>query len=432
MNKLLATIFFFSLLAACASATSLFERTFAEMGYSDFAVEGAQQTGCQNIQFILPDIDMEPGTGKLYPIASLGFELHPIQEGIIDLNISLNGELIAQLDAEDLRCGEEPPGKPRHNMCWHRLWLPEGTSNPLVENTLRVCIGTGDSITRITMSSQSKIGLYQTADFRSESAFRVEAEKTRLVIGEKTKITMLIHNQGSAAADVEVQYARPVAEDKPAFSVVEGKNYFEGSIDAGEQKEITYIIKPRKAIQMTMPPAIIYYKNEFGEQTSKFSNLVTLQVREPDRKVEVFLAKGKETATVGQTIELQLAVKNIGSDPLFDLSVETTLPEGLSFAAEPEKEIIALPPNQMQLLSFSVISSSEGRFQIGCKIIYTDLNAEESSCQDSVVVFQQPGISPMIYGGIGLALIAVIVFIYFNLEEITGIKNRFKKTKAEK
>ena len=424
MNKLLTTIFFFSLLAASASAASLFERTFAEMGYSDFAVEGAEQAGCHNIQFIFPTFDIGPNSGKAYPIASLGFGLHPVQEGIIDLNISLNEEMIAQLDAEDLRCSD--------GMCWHRLWLPEEKVSWVAENALRVCIGTGNSITRIVLSGQSKIGLYQTADFRSKSAFRVQAEKTELVIGEKTKITILIHNLGSAAADVNVQFARPVAEDKPAFSVVEGKNYFVGSIDAGEQKEITYIIKPRKAIQMTMPPAIIYYKNEFGEQESKFSNLVTLQVREPERKVEVFLAKGNETALVGQAIELQLAVKNVGSDPLFDLSVETTLPEGLSFAAEPEKEIIAQPPNQMQLLSFSVISNTEGRFPIGCKIVYTDLNAEESSCQDSVVVFQQPGISPMVYGGIGLALIAVIVFIYFNLEEIAGIKNRFKKSGEKK
>ncbi len=422
MNKLLSIIFFFSLLAASASAATLFERSFAEMGYSNFAVEGAQQTECQNIQFIFPTFDITGG--KAYPIASLGFELHPVQEGIIDLNISLNGELIAQLNVKDLRCSE--------GICWHRLWLPEEKVQWISENALRVCIGTGDSITRIVLSGQSKIGLYQTADFRSESAFRVEAEKTQLVIGEKTKITILIHNEGSAAADVNVQFARPVAEDKPAFSVVEGKNYFQGSIDAGEQKEITYIIKPRKAIQMTMPPAIIYYKNEFGEQEQKFSNLVTLRVREPERKVEVFLAKGNETALVGQAIDLQLAVKNVGSDPLFDLSVETMLPEGLSFSAEPEKEIIALPPNQTQLLSFSVVSNKEGTFPIGCKIVYTDLNAEESSCQDSVVVFQQPGISPMIYGGIGLALIAVIVFIYFNSEEIKGVKNRFKKSEEKK
>ncbi len=421
MNKLLATIFLFSLLAASASAAPLFERTFAEMGYGNFAVEEAEQTGCQNLQFILPELKT---TVRTYPIASLGFELHPVQEGIIDLNISLNGELIAQLDAEDLRCNE--------GICWHRLWLPEEKGEWIAENALHACIGTGNSITRIVLSNQSKIGLYQTADFRSKSAFRVEAEKTQLVIGEKTKIKISIHNQGSAAAGVEMKFARPVAEDKPAFSVVEGKNYFEGSIDAGEQKEIAYIIKPRKAIQMTLPPAIIYYKNEFGEQESKFSNLVTLQVREPERKVEVFLVKGKETAIVGQAIDLQLAVRNVGRDPLFDLSVETTLPAGLSFAAEPEKEIIALPPNQTQLLSFSVISSSEGRFPIGCKIVYTDLNAEESKCQDSYIVFQQPGISPMIYGGIGLALIAVIVFIYFNLGEIKGVKNRFKKSEAEK
>ena len=57
----------------------------------------------------------------------------------------------------------------------------------------------------------------------------------------------------------------------------------------GETVEISYVVKPRVPVHMTLPPAIVYYENEFGEQEAKFSNLVSLDVRQPERKIEAFI-----------------------------------------------------------------------------------------------------------------------------------------------
>ncbi len=399
MSKLILICFVAFLLLPAASGESLFERSFAEMGYEDFLVEGAQKRGCQPLLFLYPDnIDIQGE--EIYPIASVGIELGPVKQGKIDVNVSLNGKDIADLDIGDFKGNE--------GVYWERLALPKSLLQE-EENTLKLCLGTGNSITSILLSGESKVGLYKLADFSAEDAFKVFAEKPQLVIGEKTKITILLHNRGSASATTRIEYARPIAEDKNAFSVVEGDAYFTGVVEAGQEVQISYVVKPRVAAYMTLPPAIVYYENGFGELESRFSNLVSLNVREPERKIEAFIVKEEEAALVGQLIEMRLAVKNVGSDPLYDLSLEiyseTTI-------AQEQKESASIMPKETRYLPFTVGSLEAGKFPIGCTVTYTDLNVSESHCKDSFALFKQPAIDPAIYAGLALVVIAVIVYLY--------------------
>jgi hypothetical protein len=268
---------------------------------------------------------------------------------------------------------------------------------------------TGNSITRILLSDESKIGLYKTADFSGKSDFQMVAEKTDLVIGEKTTISIILHNDGSDLTAAEIKFARPLAEDKNAFSVVEGDTYFTGIIKAGETKEISYVIKPRIATQMTLPPAIVYYKNEFGETEQKFSNLVTLRVREPERKVEAFIVKNSESTLVGQPVQMTVAIKNVGRDPVYDLSLDMQSNADLS---QNETEIGTLMPKETKYLPFTAMSSMAGNYPIGCTVTYNDANIVESKCLNSFVEIVQQGISPAIYIGIILIAVALIVYIY--------------------
>ena len=275
MNKCFFAILIAFMALPLASGETLFERNFGEMGYETLVIEGAEETGCQEIKFIYPgNIDFLDQ--EIYPIASLGVEFWPVQEGKMDANSFLNGQEISGTGIDDFKCLE---GK-----CWERIALPKETLKK-EENVLRMCLGTGNSITKITLLNESSVGLYKTADFSEENSFTMKAEKTDLVIGEKTEIKILLHNQGSASTQTEIKFARPLAEDKNAFSVVEGDTYFEGEIEAGEEIEITYVVKPRMAAHMTLPPAIVYYKNAFGEEEAKFSNLVSLNIREPERQL---------------------------------------------------------------------------------------------------------------------------------------------------
>ncbi len=399
MNKWIFLILILLFTSPMAFGETVFERSFGEMGYENFLVEGAEETECFEAEFLYPqNIAIE--SDEIYPIASIGIEIGPIRTGKIDVNAFLNEEQIAEIDLEDFKCSE---GK-----CWERLALPKDLLLE-EENSLQICLGTGNSITSIMLDENSGIGLYKTADFSEDNAFITEAEKTDLVRGEKTTIKILLHNQGSAATNVKIEFARPLADDKNAFSVVEGDTYYTGEIGAGQEIELEYVVKPRRAVHMTLPPAIVYFENAFGETESKFGNLVELDVREPERKIEAFVVKEVENAMVGQSIEMKLAVKNVGNDPLYSLSINIESDADIS---QQETEIDILQPKETKYLNFTISSSNPGKFPIGCTITYTDVNVSESKCQNSFAEFVQPEINPIIYIAIIFAIIAIIIYIY--------------------
>ena len=146
------------------------------------------------------------------------------------------------------------------------------------------------------------------------------------------------------------------------------------------------------AVHMTLPPAIVYFENPFGEIESKFSNLVELDVREPERKIEAFVVKKRETSPVGTPIEMRLAVKNAGNDSLYSLSINI---ESEAEISQLEKNIEVLQPKETKYLNFTISSNNPGKFPIGCTITYTDVNVSESKCQNSFAEFIQPEINPM-------------------------------------
>ncbi len=399
MNKwiFLALLMLFSV--PVVSGETVFERSFGEMGYESLLVEGPRQTECFEAEFLYPkDIAVE--SDEIYPIASIGMEIGPVQEGKIDVNAFLNSKEIANLTLEDFKCSEEK--------CWERLALPKDLLLE-EENSLQICLGTGNSITSIMLDKNSGIGLYKAADFSEESAFSTAAEKTDLVKGEKTTIKILLHNLGSAATNVKVEFARPLAEDKNAFSVVEGNTYYTGEIAPDQEIKLEYVVKPRRAVHMTLPPAIVYFENPFGETESKFSNLVELNVREPERKIEAFVVKEEETSSIGSPIEMKLAVKNVGNDPLYSLSTSI---ESEAEISQLEKTIEVLQPKETKYLQFSINSSKPGKFPIGCTITYTDANVSESKCQNSFAEFVQPEINPIIYIAIAFIIIAIGIYLY--------------------
>lgn len=396
------------LFAGSGSAKTLFERSFAEMGYADFAVEGPAQSACTQVRFLLPT-DVNVGSPAVYPILSVGANFYPVLEGAADINASLNGRRIAGLKADDFLCSE--------TACWKRIVLPKESLHAQEENTLDFCVGTSNSITKTVLAGDSMVGLYNTADFEAKGAFVTSAEKESLVIGEKTKITVVLHNEGSASAFAEVRFARPLAEDKNAFAVVEGDTEESGFVNAGEELRFSYVIKPRVAGRITLPPAIVYYKNEFGEQQQRFGNLVSLDVREPERKIEAFIVKPTEVSFVGQPIDLQLAVKNVGRDPLYDLRADLLLPNGMALLSMPESVLPSIGPKETTYLPFTVSSNSAGRFPLQCSVTYTDVNVTESKCSDSFVEFNEKQVSPLVYIGVVFLVIAGAVYLFFQRQK---------------
>jgi len=390
-------------LAGSGAGKTLFARSFVEMGYQDFTVDGPNRSACTTAKFLLP-ADVNAESPAAYPILSLAVDFGPVARGAADVNAFLNGEKIAQIAVKDFRCNGA--------LCWERIALPKEKLNLLGENSIDACLETTDSVAKAVLKGESMIGLYNTADFSGGNAFAASAQKESLVIGEKTKITLSLHNRGSAAAFAEIRHARPVASDKNVFFVVEGDTRAETFVKAGETASISYIIKPRVAGKIRMPPPIVYYKNEFGEEEQQFGNVIELDIREPERKIEAFIVKQKEANTAGTKIDLLLAVKNVGRDALYDLAADLKLPAELLLLQQPEIWIPEIEPQATVYIPFSVSSGKAGKFQVNCTVTYTDANITETKCENSFVEFNEGSISPIIYIGAIMLIIGVGAYAY--------------------
>jgi uncharacterized repeat protein (TIGR01451 family) len=294
--------------------------------------------------------------------------------------------------------------------CWYRLKLPKESLKE-GENLLKACLNNSIDTTKSILQSESTVGVYKTADF-SGNAFQEKAEKYEALIGEKLEITLLLHNKGSSAVEVEMRHARELAEDKYAYVVVDGNAYFNGLVEAGQVLEVKYSIKPRVVGSISLPPAVVYYKNEFGEEQQIFAKAKTIVVGEPERKVNAFVVKEREINNVGEQTGLRLAVKNEGRTAVYNIEISMLLPEGLHFIQEPERSIGLLKPEETRFFDFSVNARPTGEYKIGCKVNYIDFNASETKCGQSTLVFEGQEVPQELIVGIVLVAFAVAAYLY--------------------
>ncbi|MDD5163325.1 MAG: NEW3 domain-containing protein [Candidatus ainarchaeum sp.] len=406
--KLLLACLLILLFAGFASAETVFEKNFQELGYQNFSVDSPGSTACTFVDFGFPS-DQNAFSNGNYPILSLNSDFSPVASEAAKIDVNINNAPLAEKKTTEFKCnGTE---------CWSRIWLPkenllEGT------NRLDICLHASNSTASINLKNSSKIGLYKTAQFGKQYPFKTAdyftttADKSEMVIGDTTKVTVNLHNAGSGPAEIELKYARPIAEEKKAFVFIEGKAYAQGTIEPGSDIKIDYVIKPRVIGSITLPPAAVYYTNEFGEQEVIFSGQATIKIREPEKKVDAFIEKEKEINQLGQTVPLVLNVTSRGKDRLYNIEASIIAPPGISITGTQTKTIETIAPGETIQLSFDATASQAGTFDIGCKLVYSDFNFAESKCENSKLVFEQPGIGLEIIAVIILVIIGIAVYVY--------------------
>src|SRR3989344_4291778 len=130
------------MLFAPASAETLFQRTFAEMGYDSAVVDGPQTAKCFDFSVVFPMELLSDET--VFAVASINAEFLPVLSDDANLSISLNGEQVAGNQSTKLYCKGE---------CWLRVDLDK--AKILSENGLGVCVQTSDSTPKIIVSNDS-------------------------------------------------------------------------------------------------------------------------------------------------------------------------------------------------------------------------------------------------------------------------------------
>ncbi len=406
MKNALILFLALAMLVSQVSAATVFERSFQEMGYNDFELQGAQKSGCTGIKFVFPE-EVEFLTGENNVIVSLNMGLFPIKGKNFYVEVRPNLRETGTYTTENLVCAET---------CWLRATLPKETLKE-GENELDICLNNSVDVTKSVLYNKSTVGVYKTANFSAEDSFIEIAEKENLVLGEKTKITLLLHNKGGDSANVELKHARPLAEYKDAYVVVEGSTQFSGKINAGETVRVEYTIKPEVIGSISLPPAILYYDNEFGEKQQKFAKMTTIRVAEPEVKVNAFVIKEKEINKAGDTVSGRIAVKNEGQDTLSNLRVYIDIAEGLSLIEEPGTLIDTLQPGETKYLEFNARAVLPGEYAIGCKVSYSALGAKETNCNKSTFIFEKPEIPLDLFAGLLLVGIAIVTYLFIQFSK---------------
>lgn len=400
--------FFVSLLLIfCAgSAFSIIgsEKSLAEYGYEPFSVKGLNNSDCFTVNFIKHELE------EFLPIVSLNAEFFPANEGKAKISLKLNGEEVKELNPMDFQCKEEcfelEDGESVcEPECWARVYLDDKKVKE--ENALNICASTGNKTEEIIISNKSIIGFYRTPRFLKED-FAKQTVKSTYYAGEEIEVKMVVHNSGSAPTVVDLNFVRPIVEEKLKAVEVIGNTYFSKvGLDAGETKEFIHYIKPKKAIKLALLPAIMYYTNIFGETEKITTNTVPLEVKEIEKKLEGKILSEKNTFKVGEKAKISVALINIGEKE--SLSAGITLnASGLNSNKQGYKDI-TIKPKEAMFFEFELSSEKEGSFPIGCTIKYFDLESVKSNCEEMTIKFENPKINAWNIETIVLLFFALII-----------------------
>ncbi len=390
-----ATLLTGLMLAAGASAETLEENSFAELGIEETSLEGPGKD-CAAIQFTAGEEAFEEGS---FTIISIRAAPEP-ETGFI-LKAKLNGEEIGEIDGEKEK--------------WGRLMAPEGTVQE--ENLLELCGATVQEAS-IGIGQDSTIGHYKTPVFKLE---KTTGEK-RPLVGKEVKVALRATNTGSEEAEASIEYRDKELE---IAQITRGDSEFQGTIKPGETVELSYFVKPKFPVQMDLLPSTITYTSVFGEEETVESNRPTLFVREPEFKVAPSLAIESQELKPKETGKATISVRNTGDEKISGIELEVRAP-GQITAGPSEFPKFSLEKGEAKKFEFAFTSIGETTAEIGCRVFYSDYSIVEQECAPITVRFENPKPSQYIIAGAFLIAIAITAYLYIYHPE------KFKRKKKEK
>ncbi len=405
-RKLFCLIFFMVLVqgvfAQYSSDAFLFEKSFEEMGYAIFVVGSPNTTNCIDYNFLIPNkIDLADSGN--FTIFTLNFTVLPVNSRKSKITVSLNDSNIESFETAKAKCIEQN--------CTERILLPREKIFS-EKNSLKVCPTTSSTVSQIWINQNSKIGIYRMPFFKKED-FILTPESNVVLVGKDVKVGISIKNSGSIDAKVDLNYIKPIVEEKieiKSFKVLEGETRWSGTIKAGETKKFEYTIKTMGPTQMSLPASIACHENIFNERECIISNYPQLKIIEPEKKISAVLI-ANELNNINETAKAQIVVKNSGSQTLTNIPVYLNVPEELSVKSESQL-ISTINPNETKFLDYEISSKKAGTFNIGCQLVYTDTNSNFASCNQAKIVFEGKKIDMPLIAGIILLIIGIAIYAY--------------------
>jgi hypothetical protein len=375
-----------------AHALVVSEKTLSTSGFSGLIVDGFGQSRCDDFEFAPFTGHDEEGNDT---ILTLNVQTTPTNDNDANVQVFVNDALFQTIRARDLL----------ENNTIH-VRLPADIQEE--QNTIRVC-GNNSAVTeRVTIRSDTKMGLYQLARFDEINAFQTFVAGKSPVLGDPITIELYLTNNGGEAAEVSIDYRKYELEYIP---LLKGETGFSGIILPGETKKLVYDIKPLRAVSILLPPAVLTYTNIFDEKITQESTRAFLLVDAPEFNVRGAFLVPQVRVNVNETVNVQWVAQNDGITPIEGLRATFNVyPEG---KMTPASTIIeTLSPAKAVSQPFTVTFDKPGIYTLGC---YLSPKADPfltTNCQSATIEVVEPNTGITLLFSLLILLIAIAVYAY--------------------
>ncbi|MEK6902830.1 MAG: hypothetical protein AABX02_04570, partial [archaeon] len=275
------------LLTPSVFAAVLSEQSLTEVGFNGMQITGTQQE-CETIS--VPSFAIENDTDDL--VLTLHPAFNPVTE--FDANVAVyvgnDSTPYVSFFARDVF----PETGNVH------VLLPSSLAE--TNETVTVCAKGSPSLESLNVSSEGMIGVYHQPRFNEEGSFSTLIAGENPKLGEEIAIQVYLHNDGGEAVLVNIDYRKYQLDYIP---LLKGETGFEGVIQPGETKIITYHIKPLRSVSILLPPAVLTYTNIFGEKVTQESTRAFLNVAAPEFNINGAFLVPKNRINVNEAMSVR-------------------------------------------------------------------------------------------------------------------------------
>ncbi len=243
----------------CSSFALAYESSLDNFGFEPIIINQPNKVDCVDLNITLPVNELEETKD---PILSVYADFLGEEGDNSYVSVQINDLKEKILWPESFFCETD---------CVSRVFVPELRNNSVMA---KICLRAGGKST--AKLTNAKIGLYNSPILSIENIAPNE-----IVLGQRAQIKIKVSNVGSKPSDVFVQF---VAEDLRAFiditsfDIVEGDASASTKINANEEKEFIFYIKPTQVSPYNLPSSVLFFENIFGEKQKVFSSHPQLSV----------------------------------------------------------------------------------------------------------------------------------------------------------
>jgi hypothetical protein len=251
-------------------------------------------------------------------------------------------------------------------------------------------------------------------------------EANRPLVGDEFEITVMLHNSGSEAVDVNVSYKKPYVP-YDAILFVTGTTQFVGRIAPDQTISFSYTAKSTRSGMVTVPAAIVSYTNIFGETVNLVSNYPLLRIDDPRIAIEATILNktSQKQVFVNQQVPLEVVLRNNGLSDLYNVAVVLDkngsyrfLAGDGAFSTDGTQSVSVLRPGETRTLPVVLTPLQQGRFDIGCVLTYQDTNTRTTACQPAHLTVEQEENPTALLAGFVLVVAAALLYLYYHFRKV--------------